>query len=170
MNLPADVPGIIITQHIPAVFSRAFADRLNQICPMSVKEAANGDAVIPGQALIAPGNFHMLLRKSKDSDRYAVEVKDGPPICYQRPSVDVMFSSVASTAGDRAVGVLLTGMGSDGAQGMVKMKEAGARTLAQDEASCIVFGMPREAIRLGAAGRVVSLSRMSTAILYEVTH
>lgn len=110
----------------------------------------------------------MLLRKSKESNQYRVEVKDGPAVCYQRPSVDVMFSSVADAASDRAVGVLLTGMGSDGAQGLLKMKRTGARTLAQDEASCIVFGMPREAIRLGAAGRVVSLSRMAPAILYEI--
>jgi two-component system chemotaxis response regulator CheB len=161
-RLPCDCPPIVITQHIPPVFSRAFADRLNQICAMQVKEAADGDAVVPGRALVAPGNFHMVLR---DGDAgYRVQVKDGPPVCYQRPSVDVMFSSVAEAAGSRAVGVILTGMGSDGAQGMLRMKRAGAKTIAQDEASCVVFGMPREAIRLGAADRVAPLSRIAPAI------
>ena len=162
-HLPANIPPIIITQHIPPVFSRAFAERLNQICPMEVKEAADGDLANPGRALIAPGNFHMLLRKSAEG--YRVQVKDGPPVCYQRPSVDVMFSSVADSVGGHAIGVLLTGMGSDGAQGLLKMRNAGARTLAQDEASSVVFGMPREAIKVGAAEHVVSLSRMASAIV-----
>jgi two-component system, chemotaxis family, protein-glutamate methylesterase/glutaminase len=162
-RLPADSPGIVITQHIPPVFSRAFADRLNQICPMEVKEAADGDALAPGRALVAPGNFHMVLRGSAEG--YRVQVKDGPPVCYQRPSVDVLFSSVAEAAGAKAIGVLLTGMGSDGAQGLLRMKHAGSRTIAQDEASCVVFGMPREAIRLGAADRVVPLLRVASAIL-----
>jgi two-component system chemotaxis response regulator CheB len=162
MRLPADCPPIVITQHIPPVFSRAFADRLNQICPMQVKEAEDGDAVVPGRALVAPGNFHMVLRDGGSG--YRVQVKDGPPVCYQRPSVDVMFSSVAEAAGSLAVGVILTGMGSDGAQGMLRMKHAGAKTIAQDEASCVVFGMPREAIRLGAADRVAPLSRIAPAI------
>lgn len=165
-GLPREGPGIVITQHIPAGFSRAFAERLNQICPMEVKEAANGDGVGPGRALVAPGNFHMLLRKAGSG--YRVEVKDGPLVCYQRPSVDVLFSSVAEAAGAEAVGVILTGMGCDGAQGLLRMKQAGAATLAQDEASCVVFGMPREAIRAGAAGRVVPLERMSGAILAAV--
>ena len=165
MHLPPDGPGIVIAQHIPAVFSRAFADRLNQVCPMSVKEACDGDLVAQGTALIAPGNFHMVLRRS--SDGYRVQVKTGPRVCYQRPSVDVLFSSVAESAGSRAVGALLTGMGSDGAQGLLRMKQAGARTIAQDEASCVVFGMPREAIRLGAADRVMPLSRVSYGILSE---
>jgi len=164
-HLPADIPPIVITQHIPPVFSRAFADRLNQICPMEVKEAVDGDAVTPGRALVAPGNFHMLLRRG--SDGYRVQIKDGPPVCYQRPSVDVMFSSVAEAAGKHAIGVLLTGMGADGAQGLLRMRNAGARTLAQDEASCVVFGMPREAIRVGAAERIVSLSRIPSAIVAE---
>ena len=167
MHLPADGPGIVIAQHIPAVFSRAFADRLNQVCPMSVKEAADGDPVAPGTALIAPGNFHMLPRKSADG--YRVQVKTGPRVCYQRPSVDVLFSSVAESAGARAVGALLTGMGADGAQGLFRMKQAGARTIAQDEASCVVFGMPREAIRLGAADRVMPLVRVPYGILNEAT-
>ncbi|MFB3776614.1 MAG: chemotaxis response regulator protein-glutamate methylesterase [Bryobacteraceae bacterium] len=164
-GMPARGPGIVITQHIPPVFSRAFADRLNQICPMEVKEACDGDSVIPGRALIAPGNFHMLLRKSAHG--YSVQVKDGPQVCYQRPSVDVLFSSVAEAAGAKAVGALLTGMGSDGAQGMLRMKRAGARTIAQDEASSVVFGMPREAIRLGAADRVLPLTHIAGAILQQ---
>jgi two-component system chemotaxis response regulator CheB len=162
-QLPADIPGIVITQHIPAGFSRAFATRLNQICPFEVKEAEDGDKLGPGRALVAPGDLHMLLRKSGDG--YLVSVKTGPRVCYQRPSVDVMFSSVAESAGARAVGALLTGMGSDGAQGLLKMHQAGARTIAQDEASCVVFGMPREAIRAGAADRVVPLSGIAHAIL-----
>lgn len=164
-QLPANLPPIVITQHIPPVFSRAFADRLNQICPMDVKEAADGDVASPGRALIAPGNFHMLVRKSGEG--YRIQVKDGPPVCYQRPSVDVMFSSVAESVGGHAIGVLLTGMGSDGAQGLLKMKNAGARTFAQDEASSIVFGMPREAIRLRAAERIISLARMAPAIIAQ---
>ena len=123
-RMPAGSPGIVITQHIPPVFSRAFADRLNQTCAMEVKEAADGDVLVPGRVLVAPGNFHMLLRKAADG--YRVQIKDGPQVCYQRPAVDVMFSSVAETVGDRAVGVLLTGMGSDGAQGMLRMKRAGS--------------------------------------------
>jgi len=165
MGLPASTPGIVITQHIPPVFSRAFADRLNQMCAMEVKEASDGDVVTVGRVLVAPGNFHMVLRGS--ADHYRVQVKDGPQVCYQRPSVDVMFSSVAEAVGPKAIGVLLTGMGSDGAQGLLRMKRAGAHTIAQDEASCVVFGMPREAIRLGAADRVVPLSRVAFAINSE---
>lgn len=161
-RLPGDMPGIVITQHIPAVFSRAFADRLNKICPMRVIEATDGDRVEPGLALVAPGNFHMLLRRS--GGVYRVTVKDGPMVCYQRPSVDVLFSSVAEAAGANAVGVILTGMGSDGAQGMKKMKATGASTIAQDEASCVVFGMPKEAIRLGGADRVITLHSIPQAI------
>jgi two-component system chemotaxis response regulator CheB len=165
-RLPANSPGILITQHIPPVFSRAFANRMNDVCPMGVKEAEDGDLVIPGRALIAPGNFHMLLRKKADG--YCVQIKDGPQVCYQRPSVDVMFSSVAEVAGARAIGVMLTGMGADGAQGMLRMKQAGARNIAQDEASCVVYGMPREAVRIGAADRVVSLLDIPAAILSEL--
>ncbi|MGA2434117.1 MAG: chemotaxis response regulator protein-glutamate methylesterase [Bryobacteraceae bacterium] len=156
--LPANVPGLVITQHIPAGFSKAFADRLNQVCALEVMEAKDGDAVRPGRALIAPGNFHMLLRRA--SSGYRVSVKDGPMVCYQRPSVDVLFTSVAEAAGAHAVGVLLTGMGSDGAQGLLKMRQAGAATAAQNEATCVVFGMPREAIKLGAAGEVLPLPRV----------
>jgi len=166
-RMPANSPGIVITQHIPAVFSLAFAKRLNEICPMEVREARDGDTLARGRALIAPGNFHMLLRKSPGGG-FRVTVQDGPRVCYQRPSVDIMFSSVAEAAGSSAVGVLLTGMGSDGARGLLKMKQAGARTIAQDEASCVVFGMPKEAIRLGAADQVASLSRVPAAILGQL--
>lgn len=165
-RLPATTPGIVITQHIPPVFSRAFAARLNEICAMEVKEAADGDILKSGRALVAPGNFHMLVRKSPEG--YKVQVTDGPQVCYQRPSADVMFSSVAEAAGSHAVGVILTGMGSDGAHGMLKLKRAGAKTIAQDEGSCVVFGMPREAIKLGAVDRVVPLPHIAAAILTEI--
>jgi two-component system chemotaxis response regulator CheB len=166
-RMPADGPGIVITQHIPPVFSLAFANRLNEICPMEVKEARDGDTLARGRALVAPGNFHMLLRKSPGGG-FRVTVQDGPRVCYQRPSVDVMFSSVADAAGPRAVGVLLTGMGSDGARGLLKMKQTGAGTIAQDEASSVVYGMPREAVRLGAADHVVPLGRIPAAILSQL--
>jgi two-component system chemotaxis response regulator CheB len=162
LHLPANLPGIVVTQHIPAVFSRAFAERLNKFCPMPVKEAVDGDIVQPGRALIAPGNFHMVLRAYGGG--YRVAVKDGPMVCYQRPSVDVLFSSVAEAAGPNAIGVILTGMGSDGAHGLKKMKNAGALTIAQDEASCVVFGMPKVAIELGAACQVVPLHSIPPAI------
>lgn len=162
-KLPEGMPGILITQHIPPVFSLAFANRLNQICRMEVKEAQDGDLVTPGRALVAPGNFHMMLRCHNGT--YRVAVKTGPPVCYQRPSADVLFASVAEAAGSGATGILLTGMGADGAQGLLRMKQAGARTIAQDEASCVVFGMPREAIRLGAAGQVLPLNRIAAALL-----
>jgi len=157
-KIPESSPGIVIVQHIPPVFSAAFANRLNDTCRIRVKEASDGDRVIPGQALVAPGNFHMTLRRR--GSEYQVAVQDGPRVCYQRPSVDVLFDSVAEAAGKNAIGVILTGMGADGAQGMLKMKRAGARTLAQDEASCVVFGMPREAIRLGGADHVLPLNRI----------
>jgi two-component system chemotaxis response regulator CheB len=160
---PKESPGIVVVQHIPPQFSRAFADRLNQMCQIDVKEAEDGDTLRPGLALIAPGDFHMLLRKA--GGRYFVNVKTGPRVCYQRPAADVLFFSVAEAAGASAVGALLTGMGSDGAQGLLKMHQAGACTIAQDEASCVVFGMPREAIHLGAAGQVLPLDRIASALL-----
>jgi two-component system chemotaxis response regulator CheB len=162
-RLPASIPGTVITQHIPPEFSKAFASRLNDTCAMEVREARDGDIVRPGLALVAPGDFHMVLRKM--GGRMFVNVKTGPRVCYQRPSVDVLFHSVAEAAGAQAVGVLLTGMGSDGAQGMLRMRQAGARTIAQDEATCVVFGMPREAIALGAAEQVLSLHSIPDAIL-----
>jgi two-component system chemotaxis response regulator CheB len=163
--MPAGSPGILVTQHIPPVFSQAFANRLNQACAMEVKEANDGDRLCQGVVLVAPGNFHMLLRKG--SDGFRVQVKDGPQVCYQRPSVDVMFASVAEAAGSHATGVILTGMGSDGANGLLRMKRAGARTIAQDEATCVVFGMPKEAIRIGAADRVLPLFQIAPAILNQ---
>jgi two-component system, chemotaxis family, protein-glutamate methylesterase/glutaminase len=162
-KLPAWCPGIVIAQHIPPVFSKAFANRLNDLCAFDVKEAEDRDTLHPGLALIAPGDLHMLLRRS--GGRYTVEVKTGPRVCYQRPSVDVLFLSVAEAAGAGATGVLLTGMGSDGAQGLLRMRQAGARTIAQDEASCVVFGMPREAILLGAAPEGTPLNAIPGAIL-----
>ncbi len=162
-RLPESCPAMVIAQHIPPEFSRAFANRLNDTCALAVKEAADGDALRPGLALIAPGDFHMLLRKGPSG--YFVNVKTGPRVCYQRPSVDVLFSSVAEAAGPGATAALLTGMGADGARGLLKMRQAGARTIAQDEASCVVFGMPREAIALGAAAQVLPLDRIANAIL-----
>jgi two-component system chemotaxis response regulator CheB len=155
LELPATLPGLVITQHIPAGFSLAFANRLNSLCKMQVKEAATGDLVRPGLALVAPGDYHLLLRRQGES--YVVELQHGPQVCYQRPSVDVMFASVAQVAGRNCVGILLTGMGSDGAHGMLAIKRAGGATIAQDEASCVVYGMPREAVRMGAVETVASL-------------
>ena len=162
MEMPENSPAIVLVQHIPAVFSTAFANRLNDQCRVRVKEAADGDRVLAGHVLVAPGNFHMTLQKRGGDYRVAVE--DGPRVCYQRPSVDVLFDSVAEAAGSKAIGAILTGMGSDGAQGMLKMKQAGARTIAQNEASCVVFGMPREAIRLGAVDRVAPLQRIASEL------
>lgn len=155
-RMPESSPGIVVAQHIPPEFSRAFAGRLNDICAIEVKEAADGDAVRPGLALVAAGDLYMLLRKS--GGRYFVNIKTGPRVCYARPSVDVLFCSVAEASGVSAVGVILTGMGSDGAQGLLKMRRAGAYTIAQDEATCVVFGMPRDAIDLAAVDRVLPLA------------
>jgi len=163
VRMPENSPGIVVVQHIPAVFSAAFASRLNDLCRIHVREAVDGDRVLAGQALIAPGNFHMTLEKR--GGEYSVAVRNGERVCYQRPSVDVLFDSVASVAGGNAVGVILTGMGADGAQGMLKMKRAGARNIAQDEASCVVFGMPREAIRLGAVDHVLPLDRIANELV-----
>jgi two-component system chemotaxis response regulator CheB len=162
-KMPANAPPIVIAQHIPPIFSRAFADRLNGICAIEVREAQDNDEVRPGLALIAPGDLHMVLRKA--AARYYVSVKTGPRVCYQRPSVDVLFASVAEAAGGSAVGALLTGMGTDGAQGLLKMRHAGAHTIAQDEATCVVYGMPREAVEIGAAERVLGLPAIAPAML-----
>jgi two-component system, chemotaxis family, protein-glutamate methylesterase/glutaminase len=164
--LPADAPGILVTQHMPEVFTTHFARRLKEMTRLDAREAASGDSVVPGVALVAPGNKHMVLRRS--GARYLVDVKDGPRVNRHRPSVDVTFRSVARAAGRNAVGVLLTGMGADGAQGLLAMREAGARTLAQDEASCVVFGMPKVAIEIGAASRVVPLGEVASEILGAV--
>jgi two-component system chemotaxis response regulator CheB len=160
---PADTPGIVIVQHMPELFTRAFANRLDSLCAITVKEAETDDTVIRGRALIAPGNHHLLLKRS--GARYFVEIKDGPLVCRHRPSVDVLFRSAARYAGQNAVGVILTGMGDDGARGMLEMKHAGATTIAQDEATCVVFGMPKEAIKLGGVDKVLPLRSITNAIL-----
>jgi len=158
-SMPYDAPGIVIVQHMPQHFTAAFAKRLNGICRISVKEAEDGDTVIPGRALIAPGNMHMMLKRS--GTRYYVQIKDGPLVCRHRPSVDVLFRSVARYAGINAIGVIMTGMGDDGARGMLEMKNAGATNLAQDEESCVVFGMPQEAIKRGGASKVLPLDSLA---------
>lgn len=161
--LPPNSPGIVIVQHMPEHFSRSFAQRLNDLCAFEVKEAEDGDAVIPGRALLARGNYHMLLRRS--GARYYVQVKSGPLVGRHRPAVNVLFKSVAKYAGQNAVAVILTGMGKDGAEGLKLMKNNGARTIAQDEASCIVFGMPKEAIATGAVDRIAALELIPKLIL-----
>lgn len=161
--LPSNAPGTCVVQHMPEHFTRSFANRLNDLCAMEVKEAENGDTVSPGKVLIAPGNFHMLLKRS--GAIYFVEVKSGPLVTRHRPSVDVLFKSVARFAGRNAVGVLMTGMGADGADGLLEMKKQGAATIAQDEASCVVFGMPKEAIERGAADHVVPLAKIPAKML-----
>jgi two-component system chemotaxis response regulator CheB len=161
--LPSDTPGIVIVQHMPELFTRAFANRLDGLCAITVKEAETNDTVIRGRALIAPGNHHLLLKRS--GARYYVEVKEGPLVCRHRPSVDVLFRSAARYAGQNAVGVILTGMGDDGARGMLEMKQAGALTFAQDEATCVVFGMPKEAIKMGGVDKVLPLQAVAAAIL-----
>jgi two-component system, chemotaxis family, protein-glutamate methylesterase/glutaminase len=163
--LPMDAPGIVIVQHMPENFTTAFALRLDSICHISVKEAATNDTVIRGRALIAPGNHHLLLKRS--GARYYVEIKEGPLVSRHRPSVDVLFRSAARYAGPNAVGVIMTGMGDDGAKGMLEMKEAGAVTIAQDEESCVVFGMPKKAIEIGAVDKVLPLAGLAGAVMRE---
>ena len=162
-RMPADAPGIVIAQHMPALFTKQFADRLNRLSAVEIREAQENDSVVTGVALVAPGDRHLLLRRS--GARYFVSVKDGPLVHRQRPSVDVLFRSVARTAGKNAIGVIMTGMGADGAEGLGEMRQAGAHTIAQDEASCVVFGMPKVAIELGAAEQIVSLKEIPDAIL-----
>ena len=164
-SLPLDAPGTVLVQHMPENFTKAFASRLNQSCRVTVKEAEDGESVIPGKALIAPGNRHTLLHRS--GARYYVQVKDGPLVSRHRPSVDVLFRSAARCAGRNAVGVIMTGMGDDGAKGMLEMKESGAVNFAQDEATCIVFGMPKEAIKRGGVDKVLPLGDISRAVLRE---
>ena len=161
--LPPDAPGMVIVQHMPEVFTRAFANRLDTLCQISVKEAESNDTVLRGRALIAPGNHHALLKRS--GARYYVDIKDGPLVSRHRPSVDVLFRSAARYAGKNAVAVIMTGMGDDGARGMLEMKEAGAATIAQDEATSVVFGMPNEAIKLGAVDEILPLKAIAKAIL-----
>jgi two-component system chemotaxis response regulator CheB len=166
--LPLDAPGIVIVQHMPEHFTKAFAARLDTSCKVTVKEAENNDTVIRGRALIAPGNHHILLKRS--GARYYVEIQDGPLVSRHRPSVDVLFRSAAYYAGENALGVIMTGMGDDGARGMLEMKEAGSYTIAQDESSCVVFGMPHEAIKRGAVDTVVPLERISPLVLKMCTY
>ena len=162
-RLPAVCPGIVIVQHMPERFTAMFAERLHNLCAIEVREARHGDRVMPGRALIAPGGKHMMLARS--GAQYTVEVVDGPLINRHRPSVDVLFRSCAKFAGRNAVGVIMTGMGDDGARGLKEMHDAGASTLAEDESTCVVFGMPKEAIRLGGVDRVVPLTQIPEAIL-----
>ena len=160
---PANAPGTVVVQHMPAHFTTSFAQRLDTECAVSVKEADDGDRVVPGRVLIAPGGLHMLLRRS--GANYYVSLKDGPPVCRQKPSVEVLFNSVAKYAGQNAVGAILTGMGDDGATGLLNMRQAGAHTVAQDEASCVVFGMPKEAIARGGAEEIAPLDRIPERLI-----
>ena len=162
---PTSAPGIVIVQHMPEHFTRAFAKRLDQTCRLQVREAEDGDPVRAGTALVAPGNCHTLLQRS--GGRYFVEVKEGPLVSRHRPSVDVLFRSAASSAGGNAIGIIMTGMGDDGSHGMLEMRQAGALTIAQDESSCVVFGMPKEAIRLGAVSRILPLQSIAAMVQRE---
>jgi two-component system chemotaxis response regulator CheB len=161
-EMPIDCYGIIIVQHMPELFTRSFAQRMDSICRISVKEAEHGDSVLRGRCLIAPGNRHMELRRS--GARYYVHLDDGPPVNRHRPSVNVLFRSVAKFAGKNAIGIIMTGMGADGAAGMLEMKTAGAHTIAQDEESCVVFGMPKEAIKLGGVSKTLPLLRIASYV------
>jgi two-component system, chemotaxis family, protein-glutamate methylesterase/glutaminase len=160
---PPDCPGIVIVQHMPEMFTKTFANRLNEECRINVKEAENNDTILRGQALIAPGNKHMLVKRS--GAKYYVEVVEGPLVNRHRPAVDVLFRSTAQYAGANAVGIIMTGMGDDGAKGMAEMKEAGAFTIAQDEKSCVVFGMPKEAIKLNAVDKVMPLDQIAPFVI-----
>jgi len=165
-QMPPNSPGMVIVQHMPANFTTAFAERLNNLCRLTVKEAKDNDSVTPGVALIAPGNYHMLLRRS--GARYYVEIKSGPMVHHQRPAVDVLFKSTAKYAGANSIGVILTGMGADGAAGLLEMKNLGASTIAQDEKTCVVFGMPKEAIKLGAVDKVLPMDQIAMEIIRMV--
>lgn len=162
-ELPATMPGIVIVQHMPPVFTRSFAERLDTICAVRVKEAEDRDLIQPGQVLIAPGNEHMLVEKN--GAKYYTRIKQGPPVHHHRPSVDVLFNSVAQAAGVNATGVILTGMGADGAKGLLAMKEKGAHTIGQDEATSVVYGMPKVAFELGAVDEVLPLQKIAGAII-----
>ena len=167
IQLQKNAPGVLVVQHMPEKFTTSFAKRLNSVCEIEVREAQSGDSVVPGVGLIAPGNYHTIVKRT--GARYYVEVKDGLPVFHQRPSVEVMFNSVAKYVGANAVGVILTGMGIDGATGLLAMREAGAHTIAQDEKSCVVFGMPGEAIRLGAAEKIVPLQKVTETALKMIS-
>jgi two-component system chemotaxis response regulator CheB len=163
VRFPSNAPGTVIVQHMPAKFTTSFAERLDEMCVVEIREAADGDSVVPGRVLIAPGGFHTTLRRS--GARYYVEVRDGPAVHHQKPAVDILFDSFAKYAGANAVGAILTGMGADGALGLLNMRRAGARTIAQDEKSCIVFGMPMEAIKCGAAEKIVPLDAVAGTLM-----
>ena len=163
IHMPPDCPGILVTQHMPEAFTKSFASRLDSVCKISVKEAEHGDRVLPGHAYIAPGHSHLLLARS--GANYMCELNNGPPVNRHRPAVDVLFRSAANCAGHNALGVILTGMGKDGAAGMLEMKKAGAYNFAQDEASCVVFGMPKEAIAAGGVDEIVPLQEMAAKVL-----
>ncbi len=167
VRLPANMPPIIIVQHMPQYFTRSFAERLDSLCELYVKEAVDGELLSPGKVLIAPGNLHMVLKRSGAS--YYVEIKEGPLVFHQRPSVEVMFKSVARYAASNSIGILLTGMGRDGAEGLLEMKNAGAFTIAQDEKSCVVYGMPKEAVQIGAAKEILPLDAIPEA-LFNLLH
>ncbi len=174
VGLPPALPPIVVVQHIPAGFSRAFADRLDKLCALRVREATDGDILEPGTVLVAPGNFHLTVTRSGSNDktgrpRLRASVATGETVCYQRPSVDVLFNSVAALKLEGVIAFLLTGMGSDGAEGMLRLRREGSHTIAQDESSCVVFGMPKEAIRMGAAREVVRLDRIPKRIV-ELTN
>lgn len=162
-RFPQNSPGVVIVQHMPAKFTTSFAERLNSLCDMEVKEAGDGDTVLNGRILIAPGNYHMLLKRS--GARYYVQVKQGPMVHHQRPAADVLFKSVARYAGGNALGIILTGMGSDGAAGMLAMKKAGAVNIAQDEKSCVVYGMPREAVKMGGVDHIADIDNIASLTL-----
>ena len=164
VDLPADSPGILITQHMPEAFTKTFAKRLDGLCKIAVKEADHGERILPGHAYVAPGNSHLLLKRS--GANYMTELSNGPPVSRHRPSVDVLFRSAANCAGKNAIGIIMTGMGDDGAAGMLEMHQAGARTLAQDEQSCVVFGMPKEAIARGGVDDVVALQDLPGHLSY----
>lgn len=169
MKFPADVPGILVTQHMPENFTKSFADRLNGLCKISVKEAEHNERILPGHAYIAPGHSHLLLKRS--GANYMTELNQGSPVNRHRPSVDVLFRSAANVAGANALGIILTGMGKDGAQGLLEMKQVGSHTIAQDEESCVVFGMPKEAIAVGGACEIISLQNIARRTLeYLASH
>ena len=162
-SLPRVCPGIVVVQHMPERFTAAFAERLDRLCELEVREARHGDRVLPGRVLIAPGGRHMLLKRS--GAQYQVDVVDGPPVSRHRPSVDVLFRSVARAAGSNALGIIMTGMGDDGARGLKELRDVGGRTLGQDEDSCVVYGMPKEAMKLGAVEQEIGLNQIAAAIL-----
>jgi len=166
VDMPSDCPGILITQHMPEAFTKSFAARLDSLCRISVKEAEDAERILPGHAYVAPGNWHLLLRRS--GANYMTQLSDGPPVNRHRPSVDVLFRSAAEHAGRNVVGVILTGMGKDGAQGMLAMKESGAYNFAQDEASCVVFGMPKEAIAVGATDEILPIRDMARGVMQRL--